>query len=93
MVAAPEASATMIYIPVSFSSCEHGSRQAACWGGPGVCLPACLIQTRLVDPTSLGLSSRGDQGQRVGHQGLETKEILRLNWLEDRRPGLATVPV
>lgn len=35
-----------------------------------------------------GIRLPGGQGQRAGQQGLETGEVLRVNWLPGRRPGL-----
>ena len=87
MVPAPEPPATMIYVPVNLSSCEHGSRQAACWGGQR--LPLSVSNPdQTCRPHGPGIRLPGGQGQRVGQQGLETGEVLRVNWLEGRRPGL-----
>lgn len=57
--------ATVIYVPVSLSSCELRSHRAAGLGGSSLCFSACLIQTRLTDPMGLG---SGSQGARVRGQ-------------------------
>lgn len=60
-----EPPATVIYVPVSLSSCELRSHRAAGLGGSSFCFSACLIQTRLTDPRGLG---SGSQGARVRGQ-------------------------
>lgn len=62
---APKPSATVIYVPVSLSSCESGPARRSAGGAASFCFSACLIQTRLTDPT--GLRS-GSQGARVRGQ-------------------------
>lgn len=91
MFPAPKPPATMIYVPVSLSSCEPRSHQAACWGvgvGGQLLLLSVSNSDQTYRPHGPGIRLPGGQGQRAGQQGLETQEALRVNWMQGRRPGL-----
>lgn len=77
----------MIYVPVSLSSWEHGSGQAACWGDQHLLLSV-SNPDQTCRPHGPGIRLPGGRGERAGQQALETREALRVNLLEGRRLGL-----